>query len=321
MLGIRYIKASPTTYVLQYRGGKVVREGVGLAFFFFEANSTIVQVPVSSRDVPFVFNETTADFQDATIQGELTYRIKSPKEIAGLLDFSVDGYGRHRSDDPSKLGERLVHAVQILARSFTQKRNLKELLVSSDQLVAEVQEGLRKSDSVARLGVEVLELSLVGIRPAPEMAKALQADAREDLLRKADEAVYARRNKAVELERTIKENELKTQLAVEEKQRQIRETQMAAEIAVEQQRAMLVDSRVENERKETEAKAAGLAAMLEPVKNLEWRTLLALHSGSDSGQIMSLAFQELAQNAGKIGELNISPDLLTTLMRTRRAKE
>ena len=50
MLGVRYIKASPTTYVLQYRRGKVVREGAGLAFFFFEANSTIVQVPVSSRD-------------------------------------------------------------------------------------------------------------------------------------------------------------------------------------------------------------------------------------------------------------------------------
>ena len=32
MLGIRYIKVQPTTYLLQYRRGKLVREGAGLAF-------------------------------------------------------------------------------------------------------------------------------------------------------------------------------------------------------------------------------------------------------------------------------------------------
>ena len=35
------------------------------------------------------------------------------------------------------------------------------------------------------------------------MAKAFQADARERLLQRADEAIYARRNTAVELERGI----------------------------------------------------------------------------------------------------------------------
>lgn len=32
MFGIRFIKIQPTTYLLQYRRGKIVREGVGLAF-------------------------------------------------------------------------------------------------------------------------------------------------------------------------------------------------------------------------------------------------------------------------------------------------
>ena len=89
------------------------------------------------------------------------------------------------------------------------------------------------------------------------MSKALQADAREELLRKADEAIYARRNSAVEQERKIKENELNTEIAVQQKQRQVRETQMAAEIAVEEQRATLVDHKVQNERKEAEARAQG----------------------------------------------------------------
>ncbi len=317
MLGFRYLKVSPTTYVMLYRQGKVVREGLGLSFFYFAPTASIVQVAVSSRHVPFVFNEVTADFQDVTIQGELAFRVSDAKRVAASLDFSVDASGRYRSDDPGKLDERLVHVAQIATRSFTEQRKLKELLSASDGLVADVLKGLRQSEVVAKLGLEIQDLSILGIKPSPEMGKALQTDAREEMLRRADEAIYARRNSAVELERTIKENELNTELAVEQKKRQIRESQMEADIAVEQQRATLVDSRVANERKETEARAAALQAMLEPIKSLDWRMLLAVN-GADSAQVMSMAFQELAQNAAKIGELNISPDLLNTLLKPKK---
>src|SRR6516165_9384173 len=274
MLGFRYLKSTPTTYVLHHHGGKLAREGVGLSFWYFAPTSVIAQVPISSRDVPFVFNEVTSDFQDVTIQGELTCRIRDAKKVAALLDHTVDVNGRYRSDDPGKLNDRLIHATQILARSFTQKRPLGEVLVSSDALVTEVLEGLKASEGVSMLGVEVLGLSIVGIKAVPEMTKALQTDAREELLRRADEAIYARRNAAVELERTIKENELNTEIAVEQKKRQVRESQMAAEISVEQQRATLVAAKVENESKESRSRAEALQAILEPVKSVDWRTLI-----------------------------------------------
>jgi hypothetical protein len=35
MFGIKFIKAQRTTYLLQYRHRKVVREGVGLSFFYY----------------------------------------------------------------------------------------------------------------------------------------------------------------------------------------------------------------------------------------------------------------------------------------------
>lgn len=315
MLGFRYLKATPTTHVLHHRGGKLITDGPGLSFWYFAPTAVIALVPVSSRDVPFVFNEVTSDFQDVTIQGELTFRIRDPKKVATLLDHTVDVLGRYRSDDPSKLSDRLVHETQILARSFTQKRPLKQVLVESDALVTEVLTGLKSSAGVALLGVEIIGFSIIGIKATPEMAKALQTDAREDLLRRADEAIYARRNAAVELERTIKENELNTEIAVEQKKRQVRESQMAAEIAVEQQRTTLVDAKVDNERKESVARAAALEAILEPVKTIDWRTLIAVNSGMDSRLMISLAFQQLAENAEKIGQLNVSPDLLTTLLR------
>jgi hypothetical protein len=317
MLGIRYIKVPPTTHVIQFKKGQVVRGGPGLSFFYYAPTSTIVEIPVASSDIPFVFSEVTADYQDATIQGELTYRVTDPHRLASLLDFSIDRGGRHRSDDPAKLNDRLIHAAQILARGFTQRFQLSELLVSSDALVEHMLAGLRASESVATLGVEILGLSILSIKATPEMSKALQAEAREKLLLKADEAVYARRNTAVELERRIKESELNTEIAVEEKRRTVRETKLRADIAIEEERAKLVDHRVENQRKEAAAHADALRATLEPMKDIDWRTLMAAQSGGlDSQQLIAMAFRDLADKASSIGNLNISPELLTTLLNT-----
>jgi len=62
---------------------------------------------------------------------------------------------------------------------------------------------------------------------------------REELLRRADEAIYSRRNAAVEQERAIKENELNTEIAVENKKRQIKEAQMDADRAVRERRRVI----------------------------------------------------------------------------------
>jgi regulator of protease activity HflC (stomatin/prohibitin superfamily) len=311
---LSFMKVSPTTYVMQYKYGKIKREGAGLSFFYYGPTSTIVAVPIASTDVPFVFQEATADFQAVTIQGQFTYRVTDPKRLASLLDFSVDGRRVYFSEDPRKLPERLVHTLQTLARAITQRLTLKEALVSSDAIVAEALEKLRESEAVSSLGIEVLALSLLAIKPTPETSRALEAEAREALQRRADEAIYARRNAAVEQERLIKESELNTEIAVEEKKRQIRETQMAAEIAVEEQRAKLIDHRVENERKDADSKAYTLTETLKPLRGLDWKTLMMLGGkGIDANAMIALAFQEMAENAQKIGEINISPDLLTAL--------
>ena len=168
------------------------------------------------------------------------------------------------------------------------------------------------------LGLEIINMSILSIRATPEMTKALQAEAREKLLQQADEAVHIRRNKAIELERQIKENELETEIKVEEKKREVREMQLRADIAVELQRAELVDQKVENQRKEAEARGDALSAMLAPMKDVDWKTLLAASPGGiNSQEMIALAFRDLADNADKIGTLNISPDLLNTLLQSK----
>lgn len=316
---LSFMKVPPTTYVLQYKHGQIKREGAGLSFIYYGPTSTIVAIPMASADVPFVFQESTGDFQNVTIQGQLTYRVADPKRLASVLDFSVDSRRAYYSEDPRKLPERLVHTLQSLTRAITQRLVLAEALVSSDAIVAEALAKLRASPAVAELGVEVLSLSLLAIQPTPEMGRALEAEAREALQRRADEAIYARRNAAVEQERLIKESELNTEIAVEEKKRQIRETQMAAEIAVEEQRSQLIDRRVENERKDADSRAYTLTETLKPLRGLDWKTLMMLGGkGADAKAIVALAFQEMAENAQKIGELNVSPDLLRSLLGSAR---
>jgi regulator of protease activity HflC (stomatin/prohibitin superfamily) len=312
---IRFIKATPTTYLIQYQGGKIRREGAGLAFLYYEPTTTVVSVPLASADIPFAFTEVTADFQTVTLQGQLTYRITDPRRIAAALDYSIRPNGSYASDSPEKLPERLVHTTQILTRAFTEQRTLRDLLLSVDALVSHVTAALRVAETVTLLGVEILGLSVLSIKPTPETARALEAAAREALQRESDEAIYARRNAAVESERKIKESELNTEIAVAEKQRVIRETKMAGEIAVEEQRTTLIERRDVNERRDADTRGYAIQATLAPLQAVDWRTLMALgSSGGDPKLMIALAFRELAENAGKIGELNISPDLLRTLL-------
>jgi SPFH domain / Band 7 family len=315
MFGIRYFKASPTTFVLQYVNGRVKREGIGLSFFYFAPSSTLVAVPVGSTDVPFIFNETTSDFQAVTIQGHLTYRVADPKRLAELLDFSVGPDGTHRSDDPQKLPLRITYAAQNTMRGEIQSRPLRATLVEVDTIGQRVQAALTGSPALEALGVELLGFSVLAIKPVPETSKALEAEARERLLLEADDAIYSRRNNAVQQERTIRENELNTEVAVQTKQREIEETRLSGQIALEEQRRQLVTSEAENARTRADAQAYAVEATLKPLMALDPKSLQVLAARSVDPRLMiAMAFQDIAANAAKVGNLNISPDLLQTLL-------
>jgi hypothetical protein len=315
MFGIRYFKAPPTTFVLQYVNGRVKREGMGLSFFYFAPPSTLVAVPAGSTDVPFIFQDTTADFQSVTVQGHLTYRVADPKRLAGLLDHSVRPDGSHRSEDPEKVPSRITHAAQTAVRAEVQARPLRQALVEADAIAGRVRQALAAAPALAALGVELLDFAVLAIKPVPDTSKALEAEARERLLREADDAIYSRRNNAVEQERRIRENELNTAVAVQVKRREVKETRLAGEIALEEQRRQLVATEADNARTRADAQAYAVKSALEPLASIDPKALQVLGArGVDPRLVVALAFQEIAANAAKVGNLNISPDLLETLL-------
>ena len=62
-------------------------------------------------------------------------------------------------------------------------------------------------------------------------------------------------------------------------------------------------------------KAYGVAATMKALEGVDSKVLQALASvGMQPDQLVALAFQGLAERADKIGQLNISPDLLRELL-------
>ena len=334
MFGLEFVKVDPTQYVMQFREGRVVKEGPGLSFLYFAPTSSVVAVPTAAMEQGFMFEHVTHDFQAVTVQGQVVFRVAEPKKTAALLNFTLAPDGkRYASEDATQLPVRVVRAVEVLSQQAVAGWALKQALLAADRLAAVIEAGLRQAAEVTSLGLEVLSVSVVAVRPTPETARALEAEAREAILKRADDAIYARRNAAVEAERSIRESELETQIAVEKKNRTVRETQMEAEAAIAERKQQLrqaqmqadieledtrrrfVEANAANTRVLAEAAAHRVGAVVEALKSADPRIVQALAAaGMEPRQLIAQAFGGIAERAERIGQLNVSPELLSGLL-------
>ncbi|MDR1050723.1 MAG: SPFH domain-containing protein [Deltaproteobacteria bacterium] len=333
MFGIKFMKVNPSTYIIHYRNGRVVREGAGLSFFYYAPSSSLVSLPLGSESLDMIFTVPTRDHQPVSVQGQLSYRIVSVHKLVSLLNFTVSSKGSYVSDDPEKLGRNLLNLAQKTTRRELADLPLKEALLASERIAQAIKAQSAQSQLLSELGLEIIDVSVLAVRPNKETERALEAQMREALLQEADEAVCLRRNAAIEQERLIKENELNTEIAVETKKREIMETHLEAkkaelakrqeidedkirgQIVLERKNEELVAAKTENEKKMAESRAFGLSAVLKPLSETDPRIVQALASRDmNPAQLVAMSFRELAEQAQKIGQLNISPDLLSQLL-------
>ena len=279
---IKYFKGEPSAHIIRYRNGEIVAHGDGANFWYLPLNTSVAAVPVVSQEAQFVFTETTANYQEVAIQGTVSYRITDPLLVAGRLDYTIDATtARFRSDDPDKLVQRIVNVVQGHTRSRVNELSLEEALIRVRELELAVFGEVIDAESIAQLGVAVEDLHFTAMKATPEMQKALEADYREGLQQRADQAIYARRAAAVAEERSIRQSELNT------------------EVELENRRRDLVDIKARNNLTLAEADAKAEELRLNPYGEMPPQALLAL------------ALKEWAGNAGNIENLSITPDLLT----------
>lgn len=302
--GLRHLRGAPTVHIRHVRNGKVVHAGTGLSFWFRPRSAVLSEVPVDDRELPMLFHARTHDYQDVTVQVTVTYRCADPETATARIDFSIDpDTGTWRQDPLSQIANTLTestqqHALKILATL--------ELETAMRTGVEKVKQAISENLTADHIGLEVIDIRVVAIRPDADMEKALQTTIREKVQQDADKATYQRRAVAVERERAISENELQNQieLAKREELLVVQRGANALKKAEDHARASRIadEAKADGIRKLAEAEAAGEKARLDAYRDVPQETLYAL------------AAKELAGNLPEIGSITLTPDIIQPLL-------
>lgn len=336
-MAIKYKKFEPTEYVMKIKKGRIIQEGLGLSFFYNTMTTSMMVLPTTAFDTSFVYDDImTADFQKINVQGDISYTIADYKKAAKMVDFSYRNQKRDQEHTLTEARQKMAKRVMNLAKVYTTKyistKNIRQVIKSADELADILKTALKEDETIQELGLKVIAISILGISPQPDTRRALEAATREEILKQQDDAVYKRRNSAIEQERIIKENELNTEIKIAEKEREKQEKSMetkrmmqekqaeldagriANDIALEEENQKLVELQTENEKKKSEAKVYDSEVLLRTFAGVDTEIIKALAvSGMDSKALIAKAFAEIGDKADKIGVLNVSPDLLEAL--------
>jgi regulator of protease activity HflC (stomatin/prohibitin superfamily) len=326
---LRHLRSTPTSWVRHSVKGQARREGLGLAFWYRPLTAVLSEVPVDDRELPLLFHARTSDFTDVTVQATVTYRVSRPAVAAARLDFSIDpnkGVANARPLD--QIATLLAELAQQPALDLLARMPLAEALVEVAPVRNVVATALREEPRLTDLGVEVVSARVVAIRPEPELERALQTPTREGVQGEADRATYSRRAQAVEQERKIAENELQNKIELARREQQLveqngvnarrkAELDSIAQLADAQGRAerdrLVAATELEKERALTEARAAGVRAL--GLAEAEGEAAkLAAYADLSPAVLNALALKEFAGQLPEIGQLTISPDVVTGLL-------
>jgi len=114
---------------------------------------------------------------------------------------------------------------------------------------------------------------------------------------------------------------MEAEKAVQQKKHEIAAAEMAAKTELERKSKDLVALATANAREEADTKAYAIAAVMKALSQTDPKVLQALFSvGMEPGQLVAMAFRELAAGADRIGQLNITPDLLRGLLSREQPK-
>jgi regulator of protease activity HflC (stomatin/prohibitin superfamily) len=316
---LHHLRADSSSHVLQYRKGRLRRSGRGLAFFFHPLASSLAEVPVDDREVVLLFHGRSADFQDVTVQGLLTYRVARPERVAERVDFTIDpATGAFRKQPLEAITTVLTGLAQEHAWSWVAASPLREVLTDGPTRIRErVEAGLGADASVAAMGLAIVSVRISSVTPTPDLEKALEAPAREKIQQSADEATFERRALAVEKERAIQENELQNQIELARRQEQLiaQQGQNARRQTTEQAEARRIATETSAEFSRIESAAqADAVRVVESARAEAEKARMDVYREVPPATLLGLAARRLAGKLERIDHLNVSPEMLGPML-------
>src|SRR5918996_5258060 len=170
----RHLRAEPTMHVLRYRHGRLAKDGPGLAFWFRPINTTAAEVPLDDRELPFLFHVRSADFQEISVQGVITFRVVDPLRLADRVDFTIDlRRGRWQRTPLEQVAGLLTQLAQQFVIDDLARRDLRAVLTDGVAPIRDrIASGLRDEDAVADLGLDVVAVRVAAGKPTGGPGKA-----------------------------------------------------------------------------------------------------------------------------------------------------
>ena len=317
----RHVRAEHSAHLLVFKRGKLCESGRGLAFWFWPLSTSIAEIPVDDRELSFLFHSRSSDFQDVSVQGVVSYRVRSPETAGERIDFSIDLTSGHYKKRPlEQIDALLTEVAQQVAHSWVGSTPIRRALAEGpERLRLLIEEGLRAEDALSTMGIELASVRVSAVKPSADLDKALEMPTREAIQQEADEATFQRRAMAVEKERAIQENELQNQIELARREEGLIEQRGLNERRrmEEQAEAERIAAEAAAKRLKLDAEAqAGRIELIEQAHVHAERERIAIYRDLPVGVMAGLAARELAGKLEKIEHLNIAPELLgPTLLR------
>ena len=317
--GIAHLRSDASAHLIRYRNGAPVASGRGLAFWFRPLDTAVAEIPLDDQELAFLFHGRSADLQEVVAQGIVTYRVADPERLAARIDFGIDLVsGLHAKTPLDQIAARLTGLAQQHAWDVMAATTLRELVADGvGRLRDRIGEGLGADTELVAMGLAIASVRVSAVTPSAEVEKALAAPTRERIAAEADEAAFARRAAAVDKERAIAENELANRVEIARRtadlveqeganeRRKAAETAAAARIAADSK----ADVRTVGARAEAEA-----IRLIEAERNAAEADRIAVYRDLAPAVLMGLAAREFAGKVQAIEHLNLTPDLLGTLV-------
>ena len=260
---MKFKKFSPNDYVMVVKNGKIVKQGLGLSLFYNELTTNIMVAPSTAFDGAFAFDDlVTSDYQRVCVQGVTTYMLTDYEKATQMLDFSYNkGAAVYEkiAVTMALLEKRINNIIKAIIIREVSRKDVRTVIRCADEMAKVIVDKLEADESITKLGVSIVGGNILGINPNAETRKALEAAAREEILKEQDDAIYMRRNAAIEQERIIKENEINTEIKVAEKEREKQEKEQDMKKYVQQ---CELDMKKEEQEREQAMKLKALQAEL-----------------------------------------------------------
>ena len=305
---VAQLRSDASNHVIRYRNGRIRQSGRGLVFWFRPETASIAELPMDDREMAVFVKGRSQDFQSVAVQGTLTWHVVDPELLAARVDFSLGLVtGGYKSEPIQRIETRLAGLVNQAALQYLAQGPVRQLLdAGPEPLRNHLDTVLAADPTLAEIGIAVAAVRLTNLAPSSELERALQTPTFEALQQKADQATFERRALAVEKERAIAENELanRTELARREMTLITQEAENARNRATGVAEARQVEAAAEADRIRTVESARAEAE----------QARMAIYRDLPPGVMLGLAAREMAAKLDTIEHLNVTPDLLATVL-------